>query len=424
MNAEQQRAFDAVRGGKSILLTGPGGVGKSFVVKSVAKWARDARLNFGVTATTGSAAILIGGTTLHSYLGIGLGQKTPAQLAEWVRTKKRFVYNRLVRLQLLVIDEISMLDSELFEIISIFLGIVKGNNKPFGGVQLLLCGDLFQLPPIRNKYFFKSEAWQAMGVETIELTESQRHRGDLEFSEMLSELRFGRCSRETLEKLKGTRANEFPEGIEPTSLYSKNVDVDEVNDGKYEALVAEGARWFEYKMQSSSQGALAWASACKIPESVKLCVGAQVVLTWNVDLDAGLCNGARGVVVDVGLSGANVRFVSGVSVLIAPVKVAHEDDPNAWISFVPLRLAYALTINKAQGMTLDCAIIVFDKHETSKEFMYGRAYTALSRARNLASVRVYHAKASTFVAHPDVLEYYAACQMKTCAIGDGEPSRE
>lgn len=420
MNAEQRRAFEAIREGKNVLLTGPGGVGKSYVVKNVAKWARDSRLKFGVTATTGSASILIGGTTLHSFLGIGLGQKTPAQLADWVRYKKRFVYNRLLRLQFLIIDEVSMLDSELFEIISIFLGIVKGNNKPFGGIQLLLCGDLFQLPPIKNKHFFKSAVWDATNIEHVELTESQRHKDDLEFMNMLAELRLGVCSEETLSKLKATKANSFPEGIEPTALYTRNLDVDEVNEGKYDALVAAGARWFEYKIDVSSQGAAAWASACKIPDAVKICVGAQVVLTWNVDLDAGLCNGARGVVVDVGLAGTTVRFVDGKSVLIAPVKVAHEDDPGTWISFMPLRLAYALTINKAQGMTLDCAIVVFDKNTSSKEFMYGRAYTALSRVRNLSSIRVYHAKASTFVAHPDVLEYYASRQEKTCDIGDGE----
>jgi ATP-dependent DNA helicase PIF1 len=421
LNREQQRAYDAIKEGKSVLLQGAGGTGKSYTIKNIVKWARNGGINIGTTATTGAAAILINGCTLHSYLGVGLANKTPAELAEAVKTKKRFVYNRLLRLELLVIDEISMMDSQFFETVSIFLGLIKGNRKPFGGVQLLLSGDLYQLPPVKGKHFFKSQTWISMSsiglIEKIELAESMRHKEDVEFMNMLSQLRLGACTQEILDALRGTKSNTFPEGIEPTILYSKNADVDSINNEKFGKLIAGGARSFTYKLECSSDGARAWATSCKIPDHVQLCVGAQVVLTWNIDVDAGLCNGARGVVVEVGSSGATVQFVSGAKALIRHTKVEEEDNKFVSMKFVPLRLAYALTINKAQGMTIDCAIVMLEKNGNN-EFGYGRAYTALSRVRNIKSIRILSVTAESFAAHPDVLEFYK----KTCAIGDGSAS--
>lgn len=417
LNTEQQLVLDTIADGRSLLMQGAGGCGKSYTIKSVVKWARENGVYIGTTAMTGAAAILINGCTLHSFLGIGLGNKTPAELAEAVKTKKRFVYNRLLRLELLVVDEISMMDAELFETISLFLGIIRGNSKPFGGIQVLLSGDLYQLPPVRGKHFFKSSTWSSMSslglIQTVELKESMRHKEDLEFMNMLTQLREGVCTQDTLNALKETKSNEFPEGIEPTMLYSKNVDVDSTNNEKFGKLIASGARSFTYKLECSSDAAKAWAASCKVPEYVQVCVGAQVVLTWNIDVEAGLCNGARGVVVDVGVSGAIVQFASGVRALVGHTKVEEDDNKFVWMRFVPLRLAYALTINKAQGMTLDCAIVVLEKNGNN-EFGYGRAYTALSRVRNIRSIRVLNVTTESFAAHPDVIEFYK----NTCAIGD------
>jgi ATP-dependent exoDNAse (exonuclease V) alpha subunit len=406
MNSEQQKAYDFVTNGKNLLLEGVPGGGKSYTLNHIVKWARSNGMYVGVTATTGSAGILIGGTTLHSYLGIGIGNKGAKELAELIRIKKKFVYNRLINLEMLVIDEISMMDSVLIDMISELLCIIRKSNKPFGGVQMVLCGDLFQLPPINNRHFFKSKVWEKIDIETVELKESQRHKEDIEFIKILEELKFGKCSRETLETLKLTKNNTFPEGILPTILYTKNVDVDEMNNEKLNGLLASGARSFDYKFSCSCEGAKAWAQSCKIPDSVKLCVGAQVVLTWNVDLANGLCNGARGVVEEVGTSGVYVRFTSGKVILIGSNTIENEDHHKIWMCFMPLRLAYAITINKAQGMTLDCAIVVFDKYCGGGQFMYGRAYTALSRVRNLKSVQLINVSASCFVTHPDVIEYY------------------
>jgi hypothetical protein len=406
MNIEQTRAFQKFQDGNNIFLTGIPGSGKSYTLKKIINWSRSSGFNIGVTATTGSAAILIGGTTIHSFLGIGLGTKTAEELAEYVRTKKKYIYNRLLKLDILFIDEISMLDSKLFDLISKFLSLIRNDKRPCGGIQLGLCGDIFQLPPINHKMFFKSDIWPSCDIEVIELQESQRHKDDLDFIKMLSQLRWGKCSPEILKILKNTKNNIFESDIQPTVLYTKNINVDELNNAKYDELIKEGARSFAYQTRYSTETARIWAQSCKIPDICNICVGAQVVLTWNVDLENGLCNGSRGIITAVGISGATVKFTNGREVLIGFQKIENEDDKKININFVPLRLAYALTINKCQGMTLDCAIVVLD-HYSNPEFMYGKAYTALSRVRNLSNIQIHHVKADSFVVHPDVLSFYS-----------------
>ena len=405
MNADQQRAFDRVAAGHSVLLCGAAGTGKSFTIKHIVEWARLSGKYIGVTATTGSAAILIGGSTVHSFLGIGLGTKSAEELANEIKTKKRFVYQRLQRLCALIIDEISMMDSKLFDLISQVLCIIRNDKRPFGNVQLVLCGDLFQLPPVKFSYMFKSNIWPSLDIEMVELTESMRHKDDVEFLNMLQQLRWGKCPPDVLKKLKSTSTRTWDDGIEPTVLYSKNIDVDITNDFKYQELIATGARCFTYRTEYSGQMAQTWATSCKVPESCSLCVGAQVVLTWNIDVSNGLCNGARGVVTDVGMMGVTVKFASGVTIMISHIDIEHEDDKKIRVNFMPLKLAYALTMNKSQGMTLDRAIVVLE-YFGNAAFMYGRAYTALSRVRNLNSIQVLNASSDCFAVHPDVIEFY------------------
>ena len=404
MNTEQTTAYDVFCDRQNLFLTGLAGTGKSYTLKHILNYCKLAKLKVGVTATTGSAAFLIGGTTIHSFLGIGLGNKSARELAWFVKYKKPYIYNRLKKLDVLLIDEISMMDSDLFDLISDFLKIVRESPKPFGGLQLVLCGDLFQLPPVKNGYFFKSHVFEDLELRTIELKESQRHKEDLEFIKMLTELRWGRASHDVIESLKKTVENSFEGDISPTMLYSRNIDVDEVNKQAYEDLIGKGARSFNYKTRYADAKAQAWAQSCKIPEFIDLCEGAQVVLTWNLKVEDGLVNGARGVVKTVGMTSVTVEFMTCIE-KIEFQEISQEDDKNIWVKFMPLRLAYALTINKSQGMTLDCAVVVLDEF-SNRDFMYGRAYTALSRVRNLRSIQIHNVHPNSFVAHPEVLEFY------------------
>jgi ATP-dependent DNA helicase PIF1 len=410
MNTEQKKAFDSIVDGNNILLTGGAGVGKSYVLKHVISWAKANNIKIGVTASTGSAAILIRGTTVHSYLGIGIGNKSAEKLASEVKVKRKFIYKRLIGLDILIIDEISMLSDKIIELISDFLKIIRGDDRPFGGLQLVLCGDMFQLSPVDGGLFFKSKVWDSLvkdGVKVVELKESHRHKDDLQFIKMLNELRWGKCSKKIIDMLKQTEKNIFDKDIRPTLLFSKNLDVDKINKEKFDELVDKtGAKVEVFPLKVSGESAKMWAGSCKVPEVCEVAVGAQVVLTWNVNLDHGLCNGARGVVEEVSALGVHVRFTSGITEIIEYTEVENEETPGVWMKFMPLRLAYALTINKSQGMTLDCAIIVLDENGYTNSFGFGRAYTALSRVRNLKCVRVHNVSSKCFIASPDVVEFY------------------
>lgn len=402
MNKEQLEAFDLVKKGKNLFITGAGGVGKSFLLSHIVQWAKDKGLEIAVTASTGCAAYLIQGRTIHSYLGIGLAKKSARELADYVRWKKPFILSKLKALQILMIDEISMINDELFEKISEFLSIIRGCALPFGGLQIILCGDFAQLPPTNGKYCFLSKEWIRSKIEMKTLTQLMRQSDDDRFRRILEELRWGICSKETkmvLQSLKNTKLRK--NGIIPTILYSMNVDVDSINEHKYSELIEAGAEQMCYKTTFSVPGK-AWAASIKIPEQINLCVGTQVVSTWNMSQDNGLVNGSRGVVTSVTKRGPMVRFTSGLEALIEPMKVIQDDNETSWISFIPLKLAYALTIHKSQGMTLDA--VVLDLGDSI--FEYGQAYTALSRARSLDTVRIVSFKKSSFRTHEDVMKFY------------------
>jgi ATP-dependent DNA helicase PIF1 len=198
MNAKQQSAFDAVVKGENILITGSAGTGKSFVMNKVIKWARDNDKKIGITASTGLSAYLIRGRTIHSFLGIGLGKKSPETMAQFVMHKNKPLMKRLLTLDMLLIDEISMIDTDLLENISTYLSILRSNPSPFGGVQLVLSGDFAQLPPISRKYCFESQSFKDANVKVILLEELVRQEGDTVFKSILEELRWGICSKHTL----------------------------------------------------------------------------------------------------------------------------------------------------------------------------------------------------------------------------------
>ncbi len=402
MNNEQLYAFSQSQKRKNIFITGAGGCGKSFTLNHIIKWAKERRIECAVTASTGCAAYLIQGRTIHSYLGIGLAKKTAKELADYIKYKKPFIVTKLKVLEMLIIDEISMINAELFEKISEFLSIIRGSSKAFGGVQIILCGDFAQLPPTDGKYCFLSEIWNKSNIETITLKTMMRQSNDQRFQEILEELRWGLCSKDTLLLLKSLKNTQFKNiGITPTILYSMNVDVDSINNGKYNELIEKGADNRTYNTTTSVAGK-SWALSLKIPEKIDVCIGAQVVLTWNVSQDDGLINGSRGVIIDFDFTGPVVRFVNGQERIIENIKIVDQDDPALTISFMPIKLAYALTIHKSQGMTLDSVILDLG----DSIFEYGQAYTAISRVRNLESIKIIDVKRKSFKTHKDVLAFY------------------
>ena len=414
MNEEQQRVFDIVtKEFKSVCICGSGGVGKSYLVKHIVNDMTQNNRDIAVVATTGTAAVNVGGRTVHSLFNLTPFIKNYEMHADFIKYKRLDIVKRLRRLKTLIIDEVSMLDNVLCDGISTILSVVRNNVEPFGGVQMVFVGDFFQLPPVSNDFCFKSLSWEMLEPKICELKTIVRQKGDEEFIKILQRIRVGKFTKKMMQKLVSLQDTEFPEDVKPTILYSTNVDVDSINKRELDKLrdgtrvfCVYSARYLKTKGRDKRLELL----------DIELCEGAQVMVTRNIDIENEIVNGTRGVVVRVNKSDVLIRTVDGKEV---SVEYITEDiivgtqgtdgtdgthgthDKKEQIVYMPLRLAYALTIHKAQGATLDCMEISLD----SKVFNYGQAYTGLSRAKNMKSVKIKNLCMSAFRTSPDVLEY-------------------
>jgi len=400
LNDEQLHALEAVKNEKTIFLTGAGGVGKSTTLQEIIKWAKSNNKNIGITATTGAAAILIGGMTIHSYLGIGIGAKNAQDLANMVFIKNKKTLHRLRNLDILIIDEVSMLDNIFFEKLSDFLSIIRMNtDAPFGGLQMVLTGDFCQNAPIENTYCFKSPLWKKMNITNIFLKKLMRQANDMEFQEILEAIRFGKITPTILKKLEELKHTKVPEDMEPTILYGRNKDVDLYNNKNYKKLIEAGMESRTYVTEGSTN----WVKSCKIAESVELCIGAQVMLTWNVSCEGGLVNGSRGKVVGFSPTGPIVYFYGlKKEVAIEHVIVINEDDKTMQIIFMPIRLGYSISIHKSQGSTIDFAVVDLNC------FASGQAYVAISRVRSLKDLKIIgNIRKEYFLTDKDVIAFYS-----------------
>ena len=344
---------------------------------------------------TGCAALLINGATVHSYLGIGLAKESAEELAVKVR---RFVTirDRILKLEVLLIDEVSMLNDELFEKLYKFLQLVRKNTKPFGGVQVIFVGDPFQLCPVEGKYCFTSKLWVDIKVHT--LIANMRQAGDQVFRDLLDRVRWGKCSDEDLATLKQCENTVFPEGIIPTKLYSKNVNVDLINQMEFNKLSTEIK---SYESVSVNEYSKKWATSNKIPEKVNLRIGSQVMCTRNLPAQ-GLVNGSRGVITQIDSERVVIKLLDGESIHLCPISISPFDNPYIIVKFMPLKLAWAITIHSSQGMTIDALEVDLGKDV----FAFGQAYTGLSRAKSLDSVKITSVLATSFKTSPTVKNFF------------------
>ena len=420
LSEEQDFVWREAMSGKSIFLTGCGGTGKSFLTNNLISSLKEkyGKAAVAITATTGIAACQIGGTSLHNFAGIGLGNGTVEELVERVSKNKR-VCDRWKKTKCLIVDEISMLDGELFDKLEALARQIRKDERPFGGIQLLLVGDFLQLPPIKKNgsvlFCFEASQWNRVVELNMELKTVFRQNNS-SFVDMLNSIRRGVCTPETVAILSATKYNQLNEsnGVQATRLYATNADVDRINNQKLDQLPGEiicltaedsGEQPFLEQLDKN----------CLAPQ--KLCIkpGAQVMLLKNLDTEGGFTNGTRGVVEcmveteDEGLL-PRVLFETKnglVAKLINKETFSLESFGKvvASRSQYPLRLAYAITIHKCQGMTLN-------KVELSlgNVFEYGQAYVALSRVSGLEGLRLLDFNASVVKAHPRVLEFYRTMQ--------------
>jgi ATP-dependent DNA helicase PIF1 len=445
LTTEQQEAYDAILKGESLFLTGPGGVGKSFLLKKVyddytAKTGR----RIAVTAMTGCAANLLGthAKTLHSWSGIGFGKGPTAALIDRVRNffpaRKKWS-----QAGCLIIDEVSMMTPQLLDALDLIGQAIRRNTKPFGGIQIVLVGDFYQLPPIARleeglQFAFQANVWSRAITRTCELTTILRQR-EPAFHKILTEARAGTLSAESLAILESRRGLSWKgkarsshgsapnclQAVRPTMCFTKKADVAAIND-RYLARLIGDRHVYE---ASSPASKVPRASLEKIIDRMdreyqyetrlELVAGCQVMLIVNRNPEEGLVNGSRGVV--TGFSGAGWPMVKFLNGPLEPIEIeAHvwesEDSTPVKRSQVPLKIAYAITIHKAQGASLDCALVDIGK----ATFEYGQAYVALSRVRSLDALYVYDLDPSAFRAHPLVQAFYRGAAAAAAAAVPAE----
>lgn len=434
LSEKQQLALEKSLNGHNVFITGGAGVGKSFLTKTIVNGLRDQGQTVRVTASTGVASSLINGQTLHSLLGLGLAQD-PVDVLVRRATKNRKVCQVWRNLDVLVIDEISMLHPVFFEKVSKVVAAIRNQwSEPFGGLQLILVGDFYQLPPVPErgqsptcpKFVFETETWKELNLHCVELTQIFRQEDDSEFAQTLRRIRMGELS-DGDEDMLIDRIHahiEHAEGVIPTKLHSKRANVSELNHKHLMELDGDESKTYEYSVQHSLADGVDERSAqvkaamkkyveevksnSRVEPSVELRVGAQVMMLVNKP-DLRLVNGSRGVVTgfeydpETGKSYPKVRFSRTTTVVTPHVwTYSREHVGEVMISQVPLQHAWAVTIHKSQGMTLDCAEIALDKGV----FEYGQAYVALSRVKSLEGVKIVKFQKRVIRADPKVTEFY------------------
>jgi ATP-dependent DNA helicase PIF1 len=378
----QGLALEIMLSGESVLLTGPAGAGKTFVLNQFIKLAKAEGKHVSVTATTGLAATHLGGTTIHSWAGIGVMDYVPRSFAEHL-SKGRFEI--IEKTDVLIIDEISMLHDYRLDMVDEVCRIIRKKDEPFGGIQLIMSGDFFQLPPINKGeakvggFVVHSKVWQQLDPTICYLAEQHR-QDDETLLDILNALRSGDVRRHHAEALLSRVDITPPEDTMLTELHTVNIDVDALNESKLNEL--SGDELFYTQTTTGSANYVENLNRSVLaPEVLRLKKGALVMAVKNAS-DRRYANGSIGTVVDFepATEYPVVEFRNGkiVSMLPDTWELRDGDKKRASITQIPLRLAWAITVHKSQGMTLDAARI-----DLRKAFVEGMGYVALSRVKNL-----------------------------------------
>jgi ATP-dependent DNA helicase PIF1 len=414
LNDQQLQVIEHVKNGRNVFVTGSAGTGKSLVIDHIKKTAHKMKKHICVTAMTGMAAANVNGSTLHSWAAIGLGKAEPRKHAFYVK-KSENSRDRYLNTDILIVDEISLADYEYIHKVNAVAKLVRGNiSKPFGGIQIIFSGDFFQLGPIQKnretKFLFEDYIWPRVIDECVHLTHIYRQRNQ-EFIDILQQIRVGKVTDNIIKKIDSTKHCKFinANGIKPTTLFCRNLDVDAINKSHLKRV--EGESFYnnsiDYYLDDSYKRL--YEKSFTIQQELELKVGAQVMLLININVEGGLVNGSRGVVTkfvrdrsssDVEdcdpdeytgpVMGIGVKFSNGREEVIVSFKQEFRDDgdnmdvpPKAFRIQYPLRLAYAITIHKSQGLSIDCLEI-----DLKGCFTHGQAYVALSRATSFENLRV------------------------------------
>ncbi|TAL14843.1 ATP-dependent endonuclease [Patescibacteria group bacterium] len=381
---KQGIALEVMMAGESVLLTGPAGAGKTFVLNQFIRIAKSEGKHVSVTATTGLAATHLGGTTIHSWSGIGISDELPYGFVDHMAKGRKEIIEKT---DVLIIDEISMLHDYRLDMVDTVCRLVRGKDEPFGGIQIIMSGDFFQLPPINRGdtraggFVVNSKVWQLLDP-TICYLEEQHRQDDEVLLDILNSLRAGELRRHHAEKLL-ERVGIVPDDEELTELHTVNIDVDKLNNEKLDELGGDEIFYTQTTTGSDSY-VEALQRSVLAPATLRLKKGALVIAVKNSP-ERKYVNGSLGTVIDFEASTEYpvVEFKNGKVVTMLPDtwELRDGEKKRASISQIPLRLAWAITVHKSQGMTLDAARI-----DLRKAFVEGMGYVALSRVKNLRNL--------------------------------------
>ncbi len=411
----QEETLNILKTGANVFLTGEPGSGKTHTVNRYVSWLSERAIEPAITASTGIAATHIGGYTIHSWSGIGIKQFLTDYDLDQIGQNKRIV-DQVSGAHVLIIDEVSMLAAKTLSMVDAVCRTIKRDERPFGGIQVVLVGDFFQLPPVQRRndfeeesqelfedrqslFSFGSPAWERLSPIVCYLHEQHRQE-DSDFLDVLSAMRRNALTAAHRVLLR-TRFNAIA-GEETTKLYSHNEDVDRINDTAIAKLTSD-ARVFSMTSVGPDRLVINVKKGCLSPEVLTLKVGARVMFTKNDVQTQRFVNGTLGKVTGFASESGNpiVKTHDGRTLVVEPEDWSVQDGKRilASITQLPLRLAWAMTVHKSQGMSLDAAHM-----DLSHAFEYGQGYVALSRVRTLSGLSLAGLNERALQVHPEILE--------------------
>jgi ATP-dependent exoDNAse (exonuclease V) alpha subunit len=403
----QAQALDILKTGANVFLTGEPGAGKTHVTRTFISYLREHGIEPAITASTGIAATHLHGMTIHAWSGLGIKDSLNAYDLDALSTKE-YLVRRINNTKVLIIDEVSMLSAQTLSMVDVVCRTLRGTPEPFGGLQVVLVGDFFQLPPIskfanglnsKSQFAYQSPSWKNLKLITCYLTEQHRQE-DSALLSLLSAIRTNSLEDFHHEELQTRTRNKDKVSDSVTQLFTKNIAVDKLNDEKLASLSSKEEIFL---MMSKGSKALVEGlkKGCLSPEELRLKKDAIVMCTKN-NPNLGFANGTLGKVIafEAGTRYPIIETNDGRKITVPSMEWVVEEDGKikASISQIPLRLAWAITVHKSQGMSLDRA-----RMDLSDVFEYGQGYVALSRVRTFAGITLVGYNQRALEVHPEVL---------------------
>ncbi len=415
----QAEALNILKTGANVFLTGEPGAGKTHTINTFVNYLRSCGIEPAITASTGIAATHISGMTIHSWSGIGIRTKLDKYDLDKIASSE-YIVKRIRRTHVLIIDEISMLSPNTLNMIDMVCREIKQASEPFGGIQIILVGDFFQLPPVVKReemetekqnlliteiglpktFAYSSGAWGRAQLVVCYLAEQHR-QDDADFLSVLSAIRTNNFLQGHRDHImaRHIRTNKPPEDI--TKLFSHNVDVDKLNNIELLKLKTE-IKIFKMTANGNEKIISVLKKGCLSPENLELKIGAVVMCTKNNPKER-FVNGTLGMVVSFEdfTDYPIIKTKNGRNITIVPMDWTVEENGKirAQITQIPLRLAWAITVHKSQGMSMDAAVM-----DLSQVFEFGQGYVALSRVRRLSGLYLLGINEHAFKVHPEILE--------------------